>query len=96
MKVRYTRRASHDLESILSYIGRDDVIAAERVRRAIVATIKMVSLRPYIGIRNARAPELRSRLVPRYLYRVHYALRDQEIVVLHIRHGARAPWTGEP
>jgi plasmid stabilization system protein ParE len=29
--------------------------------------------------------------VGRYPYLVFYTLRDDEIVILHIRHGARAP-----
>jgi len=61
MKIRYTARARGDLDAILSFIAVDSPQAAERVRRAIVAAIKMLASRPYIGIKNARAPELRSR-----------------------------------
>jgi toxin ParE1/3/4 len=92
MKVRFTSRAHHDLDEISSYIAEQNPQAAKRVQHSILATIDLVALRPYIGIKNARAPDLRSRLVSRYPYRVHYSVREQEILILHIRHGARKPW----
>ena len=95
MKIRYTRRARGDLENIFTYIASDNTDAARRMRRAIHRTIELVDTHPYMGIKNARAPELRSRLVSRYPYRVHYAMRGGEIWIVHIRHTARQPWTGE-
>jgi plasmid stabilization system protein ParE len=62
-----------------------------RVRKAILRTIERVGDRPYLGIKNARAPELRSRLVSRYPYRVHYLPRGAEVWIVHIRHTARRP-----
>jgi toxin ParE1/3/4 len=91
MKVRYTSRARNDFVEIFSYIAKENPQAAQRVQAAILATIKLVAARPYIGIKNARATELRSRLVSRYPYRVHYFVRGQEVWILHIRHGARQP-----
>jgi toxin ParE1/3/4 len=92
MKVRYTRRALADLRSIVSHIADDNPAAAERVRRRILNTIELVSTRPFIGMKNARAPELRSCLVPGYPYRVHYLSGLNEIVIVHVRHTARRPW----
>ena len=91
MKVRYAVRARNDIEEIYSYIAKEDPRAAKRVKVAILATVKLVASRPYIGIKNARASDLRSRLVSRYPYRVHYFVLNQEILILHIRHGARQP-----
>jgi toxin ParE1/3/4 len=76
MKVRYTRRVLADLRDLVSYIAIENDEAAERVRRRIFKTIELVSSRPFIGMKNARAPELRSYLVPGYPYRVHYLLKD--------------------
>ncbi len=67
MRVRYTSRARSDLDEIYSYIAKDNPQAARRVEDAILATIKFVAARPYLGIKNARSAELRSRLVSRYL-----------------------------
>jgi toxin ParE1/3/4 len=91
MKIRYAARARNDIEEIHSYIAKENPQAAKRVKTAIVAAIKLIASRPYIGIRNARATELRSRLVSRYPYRIHYLVRGQDILILHIRHGARGP-----
>jgi toxin ParE1/3/4 len=73
----------------------DNPAAAERVRQAILEAIDLVAGRPYIGIRNARATDLRSKLVSRYPYRVHYLVRESGIIVVHIRLTARQPWTGD-
>jgi len=95
MRVRYTPRSRGDLEEIVAYIASDNPLAAQRVRRAILDAIELVAAYPYIGIKNARAPELRSWLVSRYPYRVHYQLSEGEVWIVHIRHAARRPWGGE-
>jgi hypothetical protein len=35
---------------------------------------------------------MRSILVPKYQYRIHYEVRDTTISIVHIRHTARGPW----
>src|SRR5438034_9878981 len=95
MKVRFTPRARTDLEDIVRYIALENPAAASQVRRAIFDAIDLIAAFPYAGIKNARAPELRSRLVSRYPYRVHYRLDDGELWVVHVRHTARRSWPGE-
>ena len=95
MNVGFSRRAQRDLEEIFDYIARENLEAAQRVRRAILDTIELAATRPHIGIRNARSRDLRSRLVTRYPYRVHYLIREKEIFIVHIRHTARQPWQDE-
>lgn len=92
MSVRFAPRARRDLEEIFAYIASENPEAAVRVRQAIFRTIRFVGARPYVGTRNARATELRSLLVSRYPYRVHYLLRGSEVWIVHIRHAARRPW----
>ena len=92
MKVEFSRRAERDLENILNFVAGENPEAAKRLSRAIFHTIDVAVTRPYIGIRNARSRELRSRLVVGYPYRVHYLIREQGIFVVHIRHTARRPW----
>ena len=69
MKVRYAARARNDIFEIYSYIAKENPRAAEHVKAAILATVALIAARPYIGIRNARAADLRSRLVSGYPYR---------------------------
>jgi toxin ParE1/3/4 len=91
MTVRFTPRARDDLREILEYIAKENPTGAERVRRAITDTTALIAARPYLGIRNARAPELRSRLVSRYPYRIHYFVENADVWIVHIRHSARRP-----
>lgn len=92
MTLRFTPRARDDLREILEYIVNENPAAADRVRRAIFDATTLIAARPYLGIRNARAPELRSRLVTRYPYRIHYFVEDANVWIIHIRHSARLPW----
>jgi plasmid stabilization system protein ParE len=95
MKLRYTARARADLEEIFQYIVSDNPYAAQRVYRAILDTIELIAAAPHAGIQNAVRPELRSRLVRRYPYRVHYSAVDGELWIIHIRHASRRPWIGD-
>ena len=96
MTLRFTPRARDDLREILEYIDRDNPAAADRVRRAIFNATELIARRPHLGIRNATAAELRSRLVTGYPYRIHYFIDDADVWVMHIRHSARRPWDEEP
>ena len=95
MTVRFTPRARDDLRDILDYIKQDNAGAADKARRAIAHTIAVLASRPHLGIRNARAPELRSLLVARYPYRIHYLVKDNDVWIVHIRHTARRPWLAD-
>jgi plasmid stabilization system protein ParE len=95
MTTRFTPRARNDLRDILEYIAKDNPAAADRVRRAFLDAIKLVATRPHVGLRNAKVPELRSRLVGRYPYRIHYRVEDADVWIVHIRHSARRPWNPE-
>jgi len=91
MTLRFTPRARDDLREIMDYIAKDNPVGADRVGRAIFDACARIAARPYLGIRNARAPELRSRLVTRYPYRIHYFVGDADVWIVHIRHSARRP-----
>ena len=86
MTLRFTPRARADLREIMEYIAKENPAAANRVGRAIFDTTALIAARPYLGIRNAKSPELRSRLVTRYPYRVHYLVEDANVWIVHIRH----------
>ncbi len=91
MTLRFTPRAREDLREIMKYIDRENPHAADRVGRAIFDAAALVAARPHLGIRNARAPQLRSRLVTPYPYRIHYFVEGADIWIVHIRHSARRP-----
>jgi plasmid stabilization system protein ParE len=95
MTLRFTRRARNDLRDILEYVANENPAAADRVRLAFLDAIQLIGTRPHLGIRSWKAPELRSRLVTRYPYRIHYRIEDDDVWIVHIRHSARRPWNGE-
>jgi toxin ParE1/3/4 len=94
MKVRYTRRAQSDLLEIAAYISAEDVGAAKRVARVVQHAIDLLARRPQIGIRNERSPGLLSKLANPYPYRIHYRIRGDILLVVHIRHTSRREWRG--
>jgi len=94
MKVRFSRRAFRDLTEIADYIAVENPAAAARTGAAIQKAIDLLSRHPYVGVRNARAAEMRSWLVTPFPCRVHYRVRDDIVWIVHVRHTARRDWPG--
>jgi plasmid stabilization system protein ParE len=90
--IYFTPRARDDIREILDYLNLQSPTAAEHVRQSIVATLNLLAQRPHVGIRNAKAPELRSFLVSRCPYRIHYLVEKADLWIVHIRHSARRPF----
>jgi toxin ParE1/3/4 len=91
MKVRYRERALLDLEEISSYISERSPIGAINVLAAIHAAVRDLELNP-LGSRQTSDPEVRVKIVRRYLYKIFYTVGIEGIEILHVRHGARRPW----
>lgn len=92
MRVRLTARARADISAIREFYLHESRATADRVRRSINQALDLIASRPTIGPRNRRTPEIRSKLVLHYPYRIHYRVTGDQIEVLHIRHTARRPW----
>ena len=89
MRIRYTARALVEIDEIYSYIAEDNKAAADRVINQIEQTIALIGQFPKIGRLKYRN-EVRMLPVRRYpQYLVFYALNDDEVVILNVRHGAR-------
>jgi plasmid stabilization system protein ParE len=95
MRVRLSRTAENDLSAIQEFYLDHAPDVADRVRLAIVAAIDLVGARPEIGPRSQHTPGLRSKLVVRYPFRIHYRVVDDIIEVVTIRHTAMREWPGE-
>lgn len=89
MNVRYTRGALVQLEEVFTYIVEHDPDAAERVIRRIRASVQVLGLYPHLGRRTTKRG-VRMVVTSPYRYRVFYEVRGNEVVILHIRHGAMA------
>jgi addiction module RelE/StbE family toxin len=95
MRVRYTLPAQADLEEIYTYVSGHNPAAAERVKLRIKTDVEKLGDLPFIG-QQSDFQDIRTRKVRRYPYRIFYAVRDSEVLILHIRHGARQePWEEE-
>jgi plasmid stabilization system protein ParE len=92
MKLRFAPRAEKDLGEIHDYIAGYDPAAADRVRQAILDKAQVIARQPSLGMPSSGSKFLRSVLVGRYQYRIHYSLGTEEVSIIHIRHTARRPW----
>jgi len=91
MRIRYTRRAFFDRESIFDYLDERSPQGARNVQRAIVQAIRSLKEYPRLG-RITVVAEVRELTVPRYPYKVYYRIDGEEIWLLHIRDSRRRPW----
>lgn len=90
LNVRFDARALSDLREIRDYLVERSPVGAERVRQHIMAAVDRLSDFPYLG-RATDESNVRVLVLTRYPYLVFYAVVSNEVVVLHIRQGAREP-----
>ncbi len=60
----------------------------------IKAAITQLRDQPMSGYRTDN-PEIRAMFVGRYPYKIFYRARDGIAEIVHIRHSARRPWSGD-
>jgi len=94
MRVRYTPRAFADREAIFDYLEKRSPQGARVVKQAIENSIRRLEQFPYSAplTDESGAHEL---IVPRRPYKVYYRIVGDEVWIVHIRHAARRPWTGQ-
>ena len=86
MTVRYNRGALEDLDNVLSYIAERNPRAARDLLTKFEAAANRLSQMPEIGVRSERL-KMRKIVVGNYL--VVYEIKNAEVVIHFIRHGAR-------
>ena len=95
MKIRYTETALVEINEVFSYISERNAPAAKRVVARIEQTIQNLGDFPEMA-QEADEPGVRRMPVTRYPFIVFYAIDADEVVILHVRHGAqRWPWEDE-
>jgi len=92
MKVRYTETALAEIDQIFSYIAEHSRSAAISVRERIEQTVEILAEIPEMA-QVADEPGVRRMPVRSYPFVIFYAVEGNEVVVLHVRHGARRPPT---
>jgi len=96
MKLRYSLRASRDLESIHQYLVERSPKGAVNVLTAIYAAVEFIRRQPEAA-EVTRIEGVRAKVVPRYRFKVFYRLVSEEdmVEIVHVRHTARRLWSGD-
>jgi toxin ParE1/3/4 len=90
MKVRYTATALRELNEILAYVAERNVGAAAAVRVRIENLVGQLSLFPFMA-QETELIGVRRLPLGNFPYAIFYTVEGDEVVVLHVRHGARRP-----
>ena len=89
MRVVWTRRYIRELAKIGDYIAERNPRAAARIVNDIHSTtFKLLFANPFIG-RPGEIRGTRELVIPRTAYIVAYRVRDENVEVLFVQHGAR-------
>jgi toxin ParE1/3/4 len=91
MKLRYSPRALGDLAAISDYLTERSPAGAQAVAQAIRATVSLLEQFPAGGRALRQRPDVRVMPTPRLPFLIFYTTVSDELMVLHIRHAARAP-----
>ena len=88
MRVRYTPRARADLQDIDAYLRTKSLQGARNVRERVQQAARNLGDMPGSG-RESDFPGIRVAPLVTYPYIIYYRIRDNEVHILHVRHGAR-------
>jgi len=95
MRLRYSPRARGDIAEIHEYIAQYNRVAATAVVRQIRSTSELLARYPGLG-RETDISEVRVFPVARYPYLVYHRLKQDELIIIHVRDGRRnTPREGE-
>jgi toxin ParE1/3/4 len=90
VRLRYTRAALADLDSILSFIGEQSPRGARRVHTRILAIIDLLARHPQVGTRTDH-PSISRMVINPYPYLVFYEPTPDVLIIHAIPHAARDP-----
>jgi toxin ParE1/3/4 len=88
MKIRYTETALAEIDEILSYIAKDNPLAADEVGAVLRAAIARLSDYPRLAI-ETDVPFVRVAPVLPYRYLVFYSVHEDALFVRNVRHAAQ-------
>jgi addiction module RelE/StbE family toxin len=88
MRLRWTPAAADDLEAIGDYLARHLPTFAQSTILEIYQAILTLRSTPYRG-RAGREEGTRELVLPRLPYIVVYRVRENDVEILHIYHGAQ-------
>jgi toxin ParE1/3/4 len=93
VKVRYSKLALAELDTILAGIQAENPGAAVRLEARVHRVVTRINQFHQSAQEVAERPGVRSVPLVRYPYVIHYSVNQGEVVILRIVHGARRnPW----
>jgi plasmid stabilization system protein ParE len=97
MKIRYSRRATRDLDSVHEYLAKRSPRGAVNVMTAIFASVEFIRRHPEAAPAVSNIAGVRGVVVHRHRFKVFYrVLTPEEIIeIVHVRHTSRRPWSGD-
>ncbi len=91
MKVKYSPRAISDLFGIAEYLKAKSISGSLAIDDKIQSSIRLIGELPRSGRVLEGRPNVRIIPVARAPYLIFYAIKDDAIIILHIRHASRKP-----
>jgi plasmid stabilization system protein ParE len=97
MRIRYSPRATRDLDAIHEYLAMRSPRGAVNVMTAIFASMEFIRRNPEGAPKVKNIAGLRGVVVNRYRFKVFYRVLTAEgiVEIVHVRHTSRRPWSGE-
>jgi toxin ParE1/3/4 len=92
MKARYTATALRELDSAVSYLLDRNPRSAAAFADLVDAAVARLVDHPF-SAEETEMLGVRRVYIRRFRYSMFYTVEGEEVVILHIRHGARRwPW----
>jgi toxin ParE1/3/4 len=90
VKLRYQRRALHQIDKALGYIAARSPDGAAKVEARLTPIAALIQQQSLVG-RKTSVPGVRRIVLTPYPYLIDYYVGDDEIVIQRFRHTARKP-----
>jgi plasmid stabilization system protein ParE len=88
MRLTWSPRARGDIDAIHDWVRQHSETGATCVVAEIRKTAELIARHPGIG-RSTDRPPIRVLHVVRFPYLIYFMVVTDEVVILHVRHGAR-------
>jgi plasmid stabilization system protein ParE len=95
MRIRYSPRATRDLDSIREFLAQRSPRGAVNVMAAMFVSTEFIRRNPEAA-EITRIAGVRGKFVRRYRFKIFYrVLGNQDVVeIVHVRHTSQRPWLG--
>ncbi|MEO8402738.1 MAG: type II toxin-antitoxin system RelE/ParE family toxin [Gammaproteobacteria bacterium] len=87
MIIKWLDDAVHDLQALHHYIEQENPSAANRIAKRILKAVNLLPLQPAMG-RQGRVHTTRELIVSGTPYIIPYRVKNNEIEILRVFHGA--------